>query len=126
MGPREVRARAGRRGVRASSRGLGRGVRPRVGRGGTEGGGLMRWDQPWWLLLLLIVPVLAWRARRPAARRAAVLWVRSEGPWAAGLSVLPFRVLAALPWIALVLALVALARPQQGLKQTETDSKGVD
>jgi len=86
----------------------------------------MRWDQPWWLLLLLLVPVLAWRARRPAARRAAVLWVRSEGPWAAGLSVLPFRVLAALPWIALVLALVALARPQQGLKQTETDSKGVD
>jgi Ca-activated chloride channel family protein len=86
----------------------------------------MRWDQPLFLLLLLLVPVLAWRARRPAARRAAVLWVRSEGPWAARMSALPFRLLAILPWVALVLALVALARPQQGLKQTETDSKGVD
>jgi hypothetical protein len=36
----------------------------------------MRWDAPFWLALLLVLPLLAWRARRPAARGAAVLWVR--------------------------------------------------
>ena len=47
----------------------------------------MRWEYPWLLLLLALVPVLMWRARRPGARRAAVLWVRvgeawGRGPWA--------------------------------------------
>jgi Ca-activated chloride channel family protein len=86
----------------------------------------MRWDQPLFLLLLLAIPLLAWRARRPSARGAAVLWVRTDGPWAGRWSALPFRILAALPWVALVLLVVALARPQQGLRQTETDSRGVD
>jgi Ca-activated chloride channel family protein len=33
---------------------------------------------------------------------------------------------ALLPWLALVLALLALARPQQGLRLSETESRGVD
>jgi len=86
----------------------------------------MRWDQPWWLLLLLLVPVLAWRAQRPAARTAPVLWVRTGSAWAARLSALPLQLVSGLGWLALVLAIVALARPQQGLRQTETESKGVD
>jgi Ca-activated chloride channel family protein len=86
----------------------------------------MRWDQPWFLLLLALVPVLVWQARRPAARRAAVLWVRTGRAWAARLSALPLRLVSGLGWLALILAIVALAKPQQGLKQTETESKGVD
>jgi Ca-activated chloride channel family protein len=86
----------------------------------------MRWDQPWWLLLLLAIPLLAWRARRPQARRGAVLWVRAAGPWAARLAALPLRLASGLAWVTLALAIVALARPQQGLRQTETESKGVD
>ena len=31
-----------------------------------------------------------------------------------------------LPWLALVLALLALARPQQGVRQSETETRGVD
>jgi Ca-activated chloride channel homolog len=86
----------------------------------------MRWDQPWWLLLLALLPVLVWRARRPAARTAPVLWVRTGRSWAARLSAVPLQLVSGLGWLALVLAIVALARPQQGLRQTETESKGVD
>ena len=86
----------------------------------------MRWEHPLALLLLVAVPVLVWLSRRGAARRSAVLWVRTDGPWTARLAALPLRLVGALPWAALVLALVALARPQQGLRQTETESKGVD
>ncbi|MFI5370060.1 MAG: vWA domain-containing protein [Candidatus Eisenbacteria bacterium] len=86
----------------------------------------MRWDQPWLLLALTVLPWLVWRARRPAARRAAVLWVRSRGAWTAGVGAWPLRLVGALPWLTLVLALVAMARPQQGLRQTETETRGVD
>jgi len=86
----------------------------------------MRWDQPWWLLLLAAVPFLIWRARRPMARVAPVLWVRAGRAWSARGSAIPIRIVSALGWLALLLAIVALARPQQGLRQTETESKGVD
>jgi Ca-activated chloride channel family protein len=36
------------------------------------------------------------------------------------------RAVSALPWVALTLALVALARPQQGVSLSETESRGVD
>ncbi len=86
----------------------------------------MRWDQPWWLLLLALIPLLVWRARRPVARTAPVLWVRTGRSWAARLTAVPLQLVSCLGWLALVLAIVALARPQQGLRQTETESKGVD
>ena len=86
----------------------------------------MRWDAPWLLLLLILVPWLAWRARRPAARRAALLWVRVAGAWSAGHGALAVRMVGLLPWLALLIALVALARPQQGIRQTETETRGVD
>lgn len=86
----------------------------------------MRWDSPWWLLLLVIVPWLAWRARRPAARRAAVLWVRVRGAWSGGWGAFLVRAVTLLPWLALLVALVALGRPQQGIRQTETETRGVD
>jgi len=86
----------------------------------------MRWDAPWFLLGLLVVPWLLWRARRSAARRPAVLWVRVRGAWARSRGAFMVRLLAAVPWIALAIALVALARPQQGIRQTETETQGVD
>ena len=88
---------------------------------------MMRFEYPWALLLLLLLPALmAWRWRRPETQPAAVLWgtlqgLPAAGPW--GALVLFVRTL---PWAALALAIVALARPQQGVQQSEVDSKGVD
>lgn len=85
----------------------------------------MRWDAPWFLLAFLIVPVVIWFARRPRAQRPAALWVRLTDrriDWAA----LAVRGVGLVPWLALLLAVAALARPQQGLRQTETETRGVD
>jgi Ca-activated chloride channel family protein len=86
----------------------------------------MRWDMPWALLGLLVVPWLLWRGRREVGRRAAVLWVRVAGAWSAGALAMPLRVAGLLPWLVLTLAVLALARPQQGLRQSETETRGVD
>jgi Ca-activated chloride channel family protein len=85
----------------------------------------MRWEAPWLLLLLLLVPLLAvLQRRRQPARPAAVLWARADSP--GGVRAWFVRVVSALPWVALTLALVAPARPQQGLSLSETESRGVD
>jgi Ca-activated chloride channel homolog len=85
----------------------------------------MRFEWSWLLLLLLAVPLLWWRSRRNASRPPAVLWGRLSAAWSPG-SGWPLRALAALPWIALALAIVALARPQEGLRLSETETRGVD
>jgi Ca-activated chloride channel family protein len=85
----------------------------------------MRWETPWALLLLLAIPLLAWRARRPEAIRPAVLWVRSGG-FRSSLGSLSIKGLAILPWAALTLAILAMGRPQQGIHQSETETRGVD
>jgi Ca-activated chloride channel family protein len=86
----------------------------------------MRWESPELLLLLLLVPLLAWRARRPAARPPALLWVRVGGPWTRSPGAALVRLVGLLPWAALLAALMALARPQQGIRMTETETRGVD
>ncbi len=84
----------------------------------------MRWDVPWALLLLALLPPLAlWQIRR--AKRAAVLWSRADRSNPHPLR-FALRALGGLPWVALALAVVALARPQQGVSQSETETKGVD
>jgi len=85
----------------------------------------MRFEWPWLLLLLVLVPLLALGARRSGARPAAVLWGRLAATWVPTSGLLR-RALEALPWIALVVALVALARPQEGLRLSETETRGVD
>ncbi|MFM8558920.1 MAG: VWA domain-containing protein [bacterium] len=88
---------------------------------------MMRFEYPWLLLLLSVVPALVlWRRLRPGARPPALLWgstaaLPDPGPmrWA-------WLAVRVLPWAALVLAVVAAARPQQGVQQSEVDSRGVD
>jgi Ca-activated chloride channel family protein len=83
----------------------------------------MRWDAPWALGLLVLLPLLAWRVRLDPP--PAVLWARSEsrGAW---LGRLLLRGTGVLPWLALTLAILAMARPQQGVSMSETETKGVD
>ena len=85
----------------------------------------MRWEYPWLLLLLAAIPLLFVAGRRPSARPAAVLWVRTKR-WGASLGALLLGFNALLPWIALALAVLAMARPQQGVRQSETETRGVD
>lgn len=85
----------------------------------------MRLEHPWLLVLLVLVPALAGFARRPAARAAAVLWVHTRGLPGSVLA-LPLRIVSLLPWLALALAVTALARPQRGVQQSEVNSRGVD
>jgi Ca-activated chloride channel family protein len=86
----------------------------------------MRWDAPWALAALLLLPLLVWRRRQDVARGAAVLWIRVAGAWGAGLAALPVRAVGVAPWLVLSVALLALARPQEGLRQSETETRGVD
>lgn len=85
----------------------------------------MRWEHPWLLLLLLALPLLAWRPRGTPPRSAAVLWVRT-GRWGGSARAALVRALGFLPWLAAAVALVALARPQQGVRLSETQTRGVD
>ncbi|HEY2955719.1 MAG TPA: VWA domain-containing protein [Candidatus Eisenbacteria bacterium] len=85
----------------------------------------MRWEHPWLLWLLVLVPLLFLVGRRPSARPAAVLWVRTRG-WGGPWSTFLLRAPAVLPWLALVLGLLAMARPQEGIRQSETETRGVD
>ena len=85
----------------------------------------MRWEHPWMLVLLALVPIALLLARRQVARAAAVLWVRVPGQRPSP-GVLLFRAFELLPWLAIVLAVLASARPQRGVSQSETESRGVD
>jgi Ca-activated chloride channel family protein len=84
----------------------------------------MRWENPWALLLLLLLPLLVWR-RRGGRAEAAVLWVRTRG-WGGPFAAQLVRGAGALVWIAAALAIVAVARPQQGVRLSEIEARGVD
>ena len=85
----------------------------------------MRFEAPYFLLLLLLIPLIAWRSRGEDARPPAVLWGRAASGWSLASGWL-LRVLGLLPWLALAVAIVALARPQQGVRLSETETRGVD
>jgi Ca-activated chloride channel family protein len=88
---------------------------------------MIRFEYPWLLLSLWIVPLLMlWRSRRRESRTPALLWGSASSlPDPSAMRWL-WLIVRALPWAALSLALLASARPQQGLQQSEVDSRGVD
>ncbi len=88
---------------------------------------MIRFEYPWVLYLLVLVPVLLlWRARRPDTRPPALLWGSATSLPDPGIMRWLWLLVRALPWLALLLALLASARPQQGIQQSELDSRGVD
>ena len=55
-----------------------------------------------------------------------MLWTRFGEGWGGGSGAAAVRALNLLPWTALALALAALACPQQGVRQSEIETRGVD
>ncbi len=87
----------------------------------------MRFESPWFLLLLLALPLLAWWRRRRAGHAAFLYSSVSLVKGITGLTRSPAQVvLARLRWLCLGLLIIGLARPQQGGGQTEVRASGVD
>ncbi len=89
--------------------------------------GAFRLASPWWLLVLLCVALLAWwRGRRG---RAAALTFSSNallGAAARAVRRQPGRWLSALRLAALVLVVLALARPQREKAEMREDARGIN
>ena len=82
---------------------------------------------PWLLLLLLIVPVLAYMRGNPGGS-ATILYSSTAPLRSLGRRVLSRRgnLLTTLLWLALALLIVALARPQHGKSFRQVEASGID
>ena len=83
--------------------------------------------EPWWLLLLLLVPFLLWlqgRAGQSASIRFPSTILASQV--AAFVRQRPGKWRAALRWLAVAFLILALARPRTGEELSSTQSSGVD
>jgi Ca-activated chloride channel homolog len=87
----------------------------------------MTFAQPYFLLLLLLLPLLAWlkgkRGQQPAFLYSSVQLIKAVGQVnrsSAG------RILLALRWLALALFVVGLAQPQFTESETAVNASGVD
>src|SRR5512135_1790593 len=87
----------------------------------------MRLHDPWLLALLLLVPLLFWleqRTRRVAAVRYPTLGVLRAIPYAGARR---WRwILYAMRGVALLLLVIALARPQLGKAESQYTGQGID
>lgn len=88
-----------------------------------------RWEHPWWLLGLVLAPVIVWRATLGVDARVPRLGLSTIAPivrgprgWRTGLRDFPGMIRGA----AFVLGVLALARPQDVLKGEESDEVGID
>lgn len=88
-----------------------------------------RWDHPWWMLGVVVVPFVVWRMTLGNDSRVPRLGLSTIAPllrgpkgWRTGLRDFPGMIRGA----ALVLGLLALARPQNVLKGEEQDEVGID
>ena len=90
--------------------------------------GDLRIDNPWWLLLVLLLPLLAWArhrwlSARPAFMFSSVQLVRGI----MGLTKPKSRALLAfLRWTALLLLVLSMARPQWGEGNEKIRASGID
>lgn len=87
---------------------------------------MIRFESPWALVLILLIPLVQWlgarRGKRSAVRFSFIGAALQAGQsWRQLLASLP----GLLRWLALVLVVVALARPQMGREQVRDVSKGV-
>jgi Ca-activated chloride channel family protein len=87
---------------------------------------MMRFEHPWLLAVAVLVPILLLLARNRSRRPGSVLWVRTSFPGRARFGRFFLGSVEALPWLAMLLAFVAIARPQQGLRLSEVETQGVD
>lgn len=88
----------------------------------------LRFAHPWFLLFLLVIPAVVWWRRRQGIHRVTLRFsdIRSFEGVAPSLKV---RLMPLLTWLrygALVLLVLALARPQSGLILEDVTSEGVD
>ncbi|WP_419660130.1 conserved uncharacterized protein, von Willebrand factor [Desulfosarcina variabilis str. Montpellier] len=88
---------------------------------------MLRFASPWFFLLLLLVPFLIWyrrwRHRPPTMASSALFPVVGIGS-SAVLRLQPL--VPAIKYMALVLIIVALARPQWGTERTEVQTEGIN
>lgn len=84
--------------------------------------------QPFWLLLLLLLPLLFWRQRRTAPSRRLVLLMPDREALRGGITwrVAARRWLPGMRWSALALLALAMARPQQRWEEQKIKADAVD
>jgi len=87
----------------------------------------MRFAQPWWLLLLVALPILAWLRGRQGGRPAFIYSSVSLVKGIVGVTRSHVgRILWRMRWLALVLLIVGMARPQKGQGEQTIKASGVD
>lgn len=100
-----------------------------LARRGTQAWLSVHWASPWWLLGLVVVPYVVWRATLGADGRVPRVALSTLAPlltgprgWRTRIRDLP----GVLRGAALVLGLLALARPQDVLRGEDAEEKGID
>jgi Ca-activated chloride channel family protein len=100
-----------------------------LARRGTQAWLSVHWASPWWLLGLLFVPYVVWRATLGVDGRVPRVGLSTLAPlltgprgWRTRIRDLP----GVLRGAALVLGLLALARPQDVLRGEDAEEKGID
>jgi len=88
----------------------------------------MEFAAPWWLLLLVLIPVVGWMLRRPGDHGSGGM--NYPDVWSLRRNVtLRLRAARAMPWltvIALTLLIVAMARPRRLQEVVQVSSEGID
>jgi Ca-activated chloride channel family protein len=88
---------------------------------------MLRFASPWFFLLLLLLPLLAWyrhRRHRPPTMASSALFPVAGLPASAALNLR--RLIPAIKYTALGLMIIALARPQWGTERTEVLTEGIN
>jgi Ca-activated chloride channel family protein len=91
------------------------------------GGQVLTFARPWLLLLLLLIPLLAWLRGRFGPRAAIIF--SATAPFRAigkGSANRAGQILRALVWLALAAFIVGIARPQLGKSLTKVEASGID